>query len=127
MQNNKSIKEEVSKNSNNVFMSEELDNLFDFSGNKVVESVKLRISFDNNNLESVLTSKMSFDNVILLKFTLSLEDIVRIESKGIDSLSYVFKDKVIKEYNNKSYAFDVSWCQQNNKYEVDIFINKRGE
>jgi len=127
MQNNKSIKEEVSKNSNNVFMSEELDNLFDFSGNKVVESVKLRISFDNNNLETVLTSKMSFDNVILLKFTLSLEDIVRIESKGIDSLSYVFKDSVIKEYNNKNYAFDVSWCQQNNKYEVDIFINKRGE
>lgn len=127
MQNNRSIKEEVSKNSNNVFMSEELDNLFDFSGNKVVESVKLRISFDNNNLETVLTSKMSFDNVILLKFTLSLEDIVRIESKGIDSLSYVFKDNIIKEYNNKSYTFDVSWCRQNNKYEVDIFINKRGE
>ena len=108
-------------------MSEELDNLFDFSSVKPSKVIKLQITAGENKLESVLVSKMSLDDIVLLKFVLSLEDIIHIESCDINSLIYVYKDRVIKEYSSKSYAFDVSWCQQNNKYEVDIFINKRGK
>lgn len=125
MQNNNIIQDQLKKNSNNVFMSEELGNLFS-SNESQKESLKALIEIGEEFLEKDIVSKTVIDNIIMLKLYLSLEDIIRLETNKILKIEYKFKDKAIKTYNNKESEFQISWIQLDNKYEADIFINKRG-
>jgi len=125
MQNNNIIQDQLKKNSNNVFMSEELGNLFS-SNESQKESLKASIKIGEEFLEKDIVSKTVIDNLVMLKFYLSLEDIIRLETNKILKIEYKFKGKAIKTYSNKESEFQISWIQLDNKYEADIFINKRG-
>ena len=125
MQNNSIIQDQVKKNNNNVFMSEELDSLFSFNESHK-ESLKASIKISEELLEKDIVSKTVIDNLVMLKFYLSLEDIIKLETNEISSIEYKFKGKAIKTYNIKESEFQISWIQLDNKYEADIFINKRG-
>lgn len=125
MQNNSIIQDQVKKNNNNVFMSEELDSLFSFNESHK-ESLKASIKIGEELLEKDIVSKTVIDNLVMLKFYLSLEDIIKLETNEISSIEYKFKGKAIKTYNIEESEFQISWIQLDNKYEADIFINKRG-
>ena len=126
MQNNKTLKEEIKRNSNTVFMSEALDGLLSFDPIKSKNNIECKVITTNNSIVFDLNSKETIDNFFFVAFYCSVDSILLLEKEDIESIKIIFSNEEIKTFNNDEYSYNLSWKQENNKYLADIFINKKG-
>lgn len=127
MQNNKDLEKEIKNNSNTVFMSEALDDLLSFEEIKNKNSIDCKIITKNSTTIFNLTSKETIEDLLFITFSCNIDSIILLEKEDIDSICIDFNNETIKSFNNDEYSYSLSWKQENNKYLVDIFINKRGD
>lgn len=127
MQNNNILEKEIKSNSNTVFMSEALDELLSEETTSYSSSIVCGVKTNNNLIHFDLQSKETFENFSIISFMSKIDSILMLEKEDITNIDLEFEKETLRSYSNDDYTFDLSWKQENNKYLVDIFINKRGD
>jgi hypothetical protein len=127
MQNNNILEKEIKSNSNTVFMSEALDELLSEAPTSYSSSIVCGVKTNSNLIHFDLQSKETFESFSIVSFMSKIDSILMLEKEDITNIDLEFEKETLRSYSSDDYTFDLSWKQENNKYLVDIFINKRGD